>query len=108
MLAITHSPARTFLEAYGKSLTKPRAIVIASAHFGTARPAVVADAQPDMIYDFGGFPDALYRIVYPAPGDPDVAMKVAHLLDDAGLAPGCRYQSRVRPRHLGAAQPDVS
>ena len=88
MLAITPSPARDFLESFGKSLKKPRAIVIASAHFGTARPAVVADAQPDMIYDFGGFPDALYRIVYPAPGEPEVAMKVAHLLDGAGLAPG--------------------
>ena len=40
-----------------------------------------------MIYDFGGFPEELYRIVYPAPGEPDVALKVAHLLQDAGLAP---------------------
>jgi 4,5-DOPA dioxygenase extradiol len=87
MLAIEPSPARDFLLSYGKSLPKPRAIVIASAHFGTARPAVVGDAQPDMIYDFGGFPDPLYHIVYPAPGDPVVAMKVAGLLEAAGLAP---------------------
>jgi len=87
MLAITQSPARIFLESFGKSLPKPRAVVVASAHFGTTRPAVVADTHPDMIYDFGGFPDALYQIVYPAPGDPELALKTAHLLNDAGLAP---------------------
>jgi 4,5-DOPA dioxygenase extradiol len=87
MLAIEDSEARRFLVDYGKTLGKPRAVVVASAHFGTTRPAVVGDAQPGMIYDFGGFPDALYKIVYPAPGDPTVAMKVAGLLDQAGLAP---------------------
>jgi 4,5-DOPA dioxygenase extradiol len=87
MLAIEPSPARDFLIGYGKQLKKPRAIVIASAHFETSRPAVVGDAQPGMIYDFGGFPDALFQVVYPAPGDPVVAIKVAGLLAEAGLAP---------------------
>ncbi|HWM48972.1 MAG TPA: class III extradiol ring-cleavage dioxygenase [Xanthobacteraceae bacterium] len=87
MLAIEPSPAREFLIDYGRQLARPRAIVIASAHFGTSRPAVVGDAKPGMIYDFGGFPDALREIVYPAPGDPVVAMKVAGLLEAAGFAP---------------------
>ncbi|MGZ3411656.1 MAG: DODA-type extradiol aromatic ring-opening family dioxygenase [Xanthobacteraceae bacterium] len=87
MMAITPSPARDFLINYGKTIPKPRAIVIASAHFDTARPVVVGDAHPDMIYDFGNFPQALYEIVYPAPGDPVVAMKVAGLLDAAGFSP---------------------
>src|SRR5438477_13170215 len=87
MLAIEKSPARDFLIEYGKTLKKPRAVVIASAHFESSRPAVVGDAKPDMIYDFGGFPDALYQVVYPAPGDPVVAVKVAGLLASAGLAP---------------------
>ena len=88
MLAIEPSPAREFLSEFGKNLAKPDAIVIASAHFETEIPAVVTDAKPDMIYDFGGFPDALYQIVYPAPGQPDVAMKVAHLVHDAGFQTG--------------------
>ena len=88
MLAIEPSPAREFLQNYGKTLKKPRAIVIASAHFETDIPAVVTDAQPEMIYDFGGFPDALFQVVYPAPGEPEVAMQVAHMLYDAGLKPG--------------------
>jgi 4,5-DOPA dioxygenase extradiol len=86
-LAIEDSPARSFLGNYGKTLGKPRAIVIASAHFETSRPTVNADERPSMIYDFRGFPDALYRIVYPAPGDPTAAIKVAGLLEAAGFAP---------------------
>jgi len=88
MLAIEPSPAREFLAGFGKKLPRPEAIVIASAHFETEIPAVVTDARPDMIYDFGGFPDALYRIVYPAPGQPEVAMKVAHLVHAAGFQTG--------------------
>jgi len=86
-LAIEPSPARDFLAGYGRKLGKPRAIVIASAHFGSARPAVDGDARPGMIYDFRGFPDALYHIIYPAPGDPVTAVKVAGLLQAAGFAP---------------------
>lgn len=86
-LVIENSDARRFLESYGRTLKKPRAIVIASAHFTSGRPTVNADAQPGMIYDFGGFAPELYQMVYPAPGDPLVATKVAGLLDSAGLAP---------------------
>jgi 4,5-DOPA dioxygenase extradiol len=86
MLLIEDSAARDFLKGYAKSLGKPRAIVIASAHFGTSRPAVVGDAHPGMIYDFGGMPE-LRRLVYPAPGDPVMAVKVAGLLAAAGFAP---------------------
>jgi 4,5-DOPA dioxygenase extradiol len=86
VLLIEDSAARDFLSSYARSLPKPRAIVIASAHFGTSRPAVVGDAQPGMIYDFGGMPE-LRKLVYRAPGDPAVAMKVAGLLHAAGFAP---------------------
>jgi 4,5-DOPA dioxygenase extradiol len=85
-LLIDDTAARDFLRSYAASLPKPRAIVIASAHFGTSRPAVVGDAKPGMIYDFGGMPE-LRRLVYAAPGDPVVAMKVAGLLQAAGFAP---------------------
>src|SRR5436189_2646406 len=86
MLLIEDSAARDFLSDYAKSLPKPRAIVIASAHFGTGRPAVVGDAKPGMIYDFGGMPE-LRSLVYPAPGEPLVALHVAGLLEAAGLSP---------------------
>jgi 4,5-DOPA dioxygenase extradiol len=87
MLVIDPSPARDFLSGYGRTLGKPRAIVIASAHFNAKQPAVVADERPGMIYDFGGVDQRLFRMVYPAPGEPEVARKVAQLLQGAGLAP---------------------
>lgn len=87
MLVIEPSPARDFLAQYGRELGKPRAIVIASAHFNTNRPVVVSDPHPGMIYDFGGFDPKLHEIVYPAPGEPEVARKAAELLKAAGLAP---------------------
>jgi 4,5-DOPA dioxygenase extradiol len=86
MLLVEDTPARAFLSHYAKTLPKPRGIVIASAHFGTTRPAVVGDAQPGMIYDFGGLPQ-LRRLVYRAPGDPIAAIKIAGLLEAAGFAP---------------------
>jgi 4,5-DOPA dioxygenase extradiol len=86
-LVVDPSPARDFLAGYGRALGKPRAIVIASAHFNANRPAVVADAHPGMIYDFGGSNTALFQMVYPAPGEPGLAAQVAALLQAAGLAP---------------------
>ncbi len=85
MLALTPSPARAFLQQLGKEIERPRAIVVASPHFPAREPVVVADPHPAMIYDFGGFPDELYRINYPAPGDPELAVEVAGLIRAAGL-----------------------
>lgn len=85
MLALTKSPARDFLARLGGELPRPRAVVVASPHFPAREPVVVADPHPPMIYDFGGFPDELYRIKYPAPGEPGVAAEVAELIRAAGL-----------------------
>src|SRR5579863_8435289 len=99
MLVIDPSPARDFLAGYGRELGKPRAIVIASAHFNASRPAVVADAHPRMIYDFGGSNPALFQMVYPAPGDPGLAEQVAALLQ-AGPCAGGRCGARLRSWRL--------
>ena len=67
------------------ALPRPRAIVIASAHWLSRTPQVGAAVQPETIHDFGGFPAALYQLRYPAPGAPELAARVADLLDQAGL-----------------------
>lgn len=66
-------------------LPRPRAIVIASAHWLSDLPHVGAHPQPPTIHDFGGFPEALYQIRYPAPGDPVLAAQVLQRLQDAQL-----------------------
>ena len=80
-------PGRTgaALTALGHDLPRPQAILVASAHWETARPAVSIASHPDTIHDFGGFPDELYRMTYPAPGAPDVARQTKDLLDAAGI-----------------------
>ena len=85
MTALRDSPARRFLTGLGAAFPRPKAIVIASAHWETARPAVNAVAVNETIHDFGGFPAALHAMRYPAPGAPDVAARVAGLLGEAGL-----------------------
>ena len=85
MLALNDTPAHRFLTALGDEIGRPRAVVIASAHFETDAPVVVADPRPGMIYDFRGFPRPLYEIVYPAPGDAAIAAEIADKLAAAGL-----------------------
>jgi 4,5-DOPA dioxygenase extradiol len=64
---------------------RPRAIVAISAHSLAREPVLLAAAEHPTVHDFGGFPDALYRLRYDSPGDPALAGRVAGLLQAAGL-----------------------
>jgi len=79
--------------ALGKRLGKPKAILIASAHWETNLPMVTGADHPQTIHDFTGFPEPLYKLRYLAPGAPQVASKVQKLLKEAGMTAaidGCR------------------
>ena len=79
-------PARDFLRSLSATLEKPRAILVASAHWDTPAPAVNAAAKNGTIHDFYGFPKTLYEQHYEAPGAPALAERTAQLLKNAGLA----------------------
>ena len=79
--------------ALGKRLGKPKAILIASAHWETNLPMVTGAEHPQTIHDFSGFPEPLYRLRYLAPGAPAVAQKALQLLKQEGVTAaidGCR------------------
>ena len=87
-LVMEDIPARHFIAGLGASLPRPDAILCVSAHWETPQPAVSGAARPDTIHDFYGFPDALYRLTYPAPGAPDLARRVTELIPEAAIDPG--------------------
>ncbi|MDH4114951.1 MAG: dioxygenase [Burkholderiaceae bacterium] len=93
MHAIQAGRAGDAWTALGQRLARPKAVLVASAHWETELPMVGTSGQPETIHDFGGFPQELYRIRYAAPGAPDVAARAVELLKSAGLAAtpnGCR------------------
>lgn len=62
------------------SLPRPRVILCVSAHWVTPGTFVTAQPEPPTIHDFGGFPPALSRVQYPAPGAPAAAARVAEVV----------------------------
>lgn len=81
----TESPTHRFLAGLGEKIGRPTAILIASAHWETRRPAVATTEEPATIHDFGGFPGALYEMNYPAPGAPEIAETTSELIEKSGI-----------------------
>lgn len=78
--------SRTWMEL-GKTLPKPKAILSISAHWETRGVFVTAMKNPRTIHDFGGFPQELFEVQYPAPGSPELATETKSIVQkaEAGL-----------------------
>ena len=90
MVALEPGAAGAFLQRLGPAIDaafgRPKAIVMVSAHASARTPVLLAGARHEAVYDFGGFDPRLFTLRYDAPGAPDLAPRVAALLQHAGLA----------------------
>lgn len=67
----------------GREIPKPAAVLVISAHWFSKGTRITAMDFPKTIHDFGGFPQALSDVKYPAPGNPELAKETVSLLHSA-------------------------
>ena len=80
-----HAAMNRFLRGFPATIEKPDAIVVISAHWEEPVIAITAAASPPLLFDYYGFPAETYEYRYPAPGNPELAGRVAGLLQGAGI-----------------------
>lgn len=69
------------------ALDPPKALLVVSAHWQTATPTLGTESRRELIYDFSGFPDPLYRVRYDSPGAPQLAARVRDLVPEVATEP---------------------
>lgn len=108
MLAIDPGPTGAAFDAIGARLrgTRPRAVLVISAHWIYSTLAVGTRARQEAWHDFGGFPRELYALRYDAPGAPELAAEVKQRIEAAEI-PGVEYvaEDDARPLDHGAWMP---
>lgn len=83
MNAIEENEFVAWFRNIAKEIPKPNAILCISAHWETRGTLVTAMQHPPTIHDFGGFPQELFEVQYPAPGSPDLAKETQGLITKA-------------------------
>ncbi len=90
MIALEPGAAGAFMKTLGPAIDaefgRPKAILVVSAHTAARAPVLLAAARHQAVYDFGNFDSRLNEMRYDAAGAPDLARRVAALLEGAQLA----------------------
>ena len=102
LLALQPEATGPALRQLADSLPRPELILIVSAHWQSQVLQISSAEQPDTWHDFYGFPQALYKLRYPAPGAPEQASAIAEQLNSAGFPTQLNAQ---QPRDHGAWVP---
>jgi 4,5-DOPA dioxygenase extradiol len=82
----SHKSMVAFMRQLPSRLKRPGAILVISAHWEEGNATLLGAQTPAMFYDYYGFPDEAYEITYPAPGSPDMANRIAELLNQNHIA----------------------
>jgi len=81
----SHEAMVEFMRRLPSQLSRPDAILVISAHWEESAATLLGAHTPPMLYDYHGFPDEAYEITYPAPGSPDLANRIAGLLQNNNI-----------------------
>ncbi|MGA8281913.1 MAG: class III extradiol ring-cleavage dioxygenase, partial [Desulfobacterales bacterium] len=81
----SHRAMVEFMRRLPSRLKKPEAILVISAHWEESTATLLGAQTPSMLYDYYGFPGEAYEITYPALGSPDLANRIAGLLNQSDM-----------------------
>ena len=88
----SHKAMVEFMQDLPSRLKNPEAILVISAHWEENVATLLGSPAPKMFYDYYGFPEEAYKIVYPAPGNPDLAERISKLLSQNDVPSGIDWQ----------------
>lgn len=81
----SHQAMVDFMTRLPSQLRKPNAILVISAHWEEREATLLGAPNPTLFYDYYGFPDEAYSITYPSPGSPDLAKRIAGILNENNI-----------------------
>jgi 4,5-DOPA dioxygenase extradiol len=85
MNGIEENEFSNYWKKLAKEIPTPSAVLVVSAHWLTKGTRITAMDFPPTIHDFGGFPEPLYEVQYPAPGNPLLARDTAELVSKTNI-----------------------